>query len=187
MKLCFIDVETGGVNPKKDALLQLAMIVEVDGEIKNIMSLNIKPFKSDNVSDEALTVNKIKRSDFKDFIEPEDAYYEITKVLSKYVDKYDRKDKFHFIAYNAYFDSDFVRNFFLKNGDKYYGSFFFWPPIDVAIMSAVHFAKTRSNFNNFKLMTVAKALDVYVESEKAHNALYDIEITRKMFKKMMGE
>ena len=109
--------------------------------------------------------------------------------MGKYIEKFDRNDKFHFIAYNANFDDNFMRSFFKKNNDNYYGSWFYWPPLDVANLAGAYLANSRSKMINFKLMTVANFLGFEADSGKAHDALYDIETTIKVFdylKRQMG-
>ena len=184
-KRFFIDVETTGVNSRTDALIQLGGIIEIDGEIKEKLNLRIKPFPNDVINDKALEVNGITREELSTFSPPKKMYKKLTSIMSKYVDKFNKLDKFHFIGYNSRFDDDFVRSWFKKNGDKYYGSYFFWPSIDVANIAAVKFMDERHKFSNFKLMTVAKYAGVEVDPASAHDAMYDIEITRDLFYKLM--
>ena len=100
-------------------------------------------------------------------------------MLGTYVGKYDKMDKFHFVAYNASFDDAFVREWFRKCGDKYLGSWFWWPAIDVAVLAAEAIGPERALMPNFKLTTVAEKFRVKAEGS-AHDALYDITITQKV-------
>ena len=48
-------------------------------------------------------------------------YGQFTAILNKYVDKYNKQDKFFLACYNnASFDNQFLRAWFLQNGDKYF-------------------------------------------------------------------
>ena len=59
----------------------------------------------------------------KKFVEPIKVYKSIVNIFSKYIDKFDKKDKFHFIGYNSQaFDFPFLRYWFKKCGDIYFGS-----------------------------------------------------------------
>lgn len=113
---------------------------------------------------------------------------ELTTLLGKYIDKYDRNDKYHFIGYNARFDADFVRKLFEKNGDQYFGSWFWFPPIDVMNLAAVDLLKLRNTLPNFKLATVIEKYGIKSEEEKElHDAYTDVRLTQKLFNKLKGE
>lgn len=103
-------------------------------------------------------------------------------MLDKYVDKYNKKDKFFLVGYNnAAFDNQFLRGFFLQNGDNYFGSYFWSNSIDVMVLASAYIADRRADMENFKLSTVAKFLGVSVSDDSLHNALYDIELTRAVY------
>jgi len=42
----------------------------------------------------------------------------------------------------------------------------------------------RPSMPNFKLMTVAKHIGLDIDESKAYDAIYDVEITREIFKKL---
>jgi len=184
IKKCFCDLETSGLDPKKNGIIELAMIFEVEHLIKEF-TLKMNLFPKDEIKEEALKINKTSREEIFKQMTPKKAYEKIIQELSKYVDKYNKKDKFFFIGYNAPFDMNFLREFFLKNGDNYFGSFFFYPPLDVMSLSAFYLMEERSQMKNFKLMTVASTLEFDVKREKLHGALYDIQITKQIFSKIM--
>ena len=181
MKFIYIDVETTGIPCPQSGLIQLAGAIEIDAAKPVFFQYDIQPFPSDTIDEEALQVNGITREQMATFEEPEVAYNNFILLLDTYVDKYDRSDKFHFIGYNAMFDSDHLRAWFEKNGNKFYGSYFFFPPIDVMGMAAVHLMERRADMQDFKLLTVAKALGLTVDETKLHDAKYDIALTRQMF------
>lgn len=181
IKKLYIDLETTGVNPKENGILEIGCIFEV-GDFAEEFSIQCSPFESDIVEAAALKVNGVAPEDVFNRMPPEDAYTKLTKKLSRYVNKYEKKDKMFFIGYNVDFDSNFLREFFLKNGDKYFGSFFFYPAIDVMGIAALACIHKRHTLKNFKLITVAREFGIEVSEEKSHGALYDIQITRKLLK-----
>lgn len=180
IKKVFIDLETTGLNPKLNGIIEIGMIFEA-GSFIDELSLKMSPFPADEISNEALKVNKVSREDIFKQMNPKEAYKRITNKLSKYVDKYNKKDKLFFIGYNANFDADFLRTFFEKNGDNYFGSFFFYPIIDVAVLAGQHLKEKRYLMPNFKLMTVASEVGIHIEESKAHGAMYDIQVTKKLY------
>jgi len=181
MKLFFIDTETTGTNPAKHGLIQIGGIIEIDGKEIDRINILSAPYPDDVIEQEALNVNNRTEEEIRAFTLPQLAYRKFVEILNDHVNKYDRSDKFHFIGYNATFDEDFLRAWFRKAGNAYYGSYFFWPPIDVANLAAYHFMKRRHVFKDFKLMTVASAAGIQIDEEKAYDAMYDIEITRELF------
>ena len=181
MKLIFIDVETTGIAFPESGLIQLAGTIEIPDAKPKFFQYRIRPFPNDVIEEEALEVNGITREELNTYPAPGKVYKDFTNLLDTCVDRYDRADKFHFIGYNAMFDSDHLRAWFEKNGDKYFGSWFYFPPIDVMGMAAVHLMRRRAGMKDFKLLTVARELGLTVDETKAHDARYDIALTRKIF------
>jgi DNA polymerase-3 subunit epsilon len=99
------------------------------------------------------------------------------------VDKYNKKDKFFLIGYNIGFDDSFMREMWRRNKDVYYGSWFWWPPIDVAVLACHYLKGERHRLENFKLSTLAEYLNIKREGN-AHDALSDIHITREIYKRV---
>lgn len=182
MKCIYIDVETTGIPCPQSGIIQLAGAIEMPGVKPKPFQYRIQPFPSDVIEEEALKVNGVTREDMAGYAAPRVVYKEFVKLLGGYVDRYNRTDKFHFIGYNAMFDSDHLRAWFIKNGDKYFGSWFYFPPIDVMGMAAAHLMERRAGMKDFKLATVARALGLKVDDTKTHDAQYDIALTLKLFK-----
>lgn len=130
-KIAWIDTETGGVNPEKHATLQVAIEVFIDNEIREAEIFYAAPFEGDLVEDEALEVNGFTREQIQTFPSPMIIHTKIVKILETYVDRYNPLDKFIFAGYGARFDMDFLRAFFKKSGDDYFGSYFYSLPMDV--------------------------------------------------------
>ena len=179
MKIFHFDVETTGTDPKEHDIVQLAYLVEIDGVDKEEGSLFMQPFDFDSISAEALTVNKLTIEQLRWFDNPRDVYSGVCKILSKYVDKYNRADKFHPAGYNVGFDCDFFKEWFLKNGDVYYGSWFNWKQIDP--LRVLYFMDGIGviSLPDYKLETVCAHYGIEIE---AHEALSDIKATREIIR-----
>jgi len=182
VKLIYIDVETTGIAFPQSGLIQLAGAIEIEGQKPETFQYHVRPFPDDTIDDEALAINGITREVMAEYPSPRTVYNKFINLLENYVDRYDRADKFHFIGYNAIFDSEHLRAWFEKNGDQYFGSWFYFPPIDVMGMAAVHLMERRAGMKDFKLLTVARELGLKVDEGKMHDARYDVEVTREMFK-----
>lgn len=115
--LCFIDVETTGVDHNINGLTQIAgTLAELttDRKINPLEAFNfdVKPYEGCTIEDEALRVTGKTRELLNGYADEREAYIRLTTLLSKYVDKYDRNSKFWFVAYNAPFDNGFIRKLF---------------------------------------------------------------------------
>ena len=74
-----------------------------------------------------------------------------------------------------------MRGFFLQNGDKFFGSWFWANTLDVMVLATNFLLDIRPDMENFKLSTVAKTLGIEVKDDSLHNAMYDIELTKAIF------
>jgi DNA polymerase-3 subunit epsilon len=182
MKKCFIDVETTGLSSTQNGIHQISGIIEIGDKLETF-NFHVRPFERDIIVVKALEVSGVTEEDLKTdkYENPRIVYGKFCNLLEKYVDKFDPKDKFLFIAYNAPFDYQFIRQWFTKNGDKYFGSYFVHPPIDVMTLACAAIGSDRFDLINFKLNTVAKYFGIKVEEDKLHDAVYDIQLTQYLY------
>jgi DNA polymerase-3 subunit epsilon len=185
MKAMYFDVETSGTDDKKHGILQLAGEIEIGERVVDRFNFLMKPFPNKEINDKALQSNGITREQIKKFESPTKVYESFVQILDKYIDRYDKGDKFTLIGYNARFDDAFLRSWFADNFNAYYGSYFHWPAIDVSNMIAVKYRNWRHKFKDFKLMTVANQLGIEIDITKAHDAMYDTKVTRAIFRKLI--
>ena len=186
MKRCYIDVETTGLSAWKNGIIQIACIIEIDDEVKKSFDLNCNIFEGNLIDSKALEINNRTTEEIAEFQDAKEAYSLFVEMLGEYVDKFDKKDKFVFVAYNASFDMDFLRNWFKQAGDQYFGSWFWNPYIDVMTIAHHFIGDKRSSMLNFKLDTVAKALDIEINEDDLHDALYDTRLTRQIYRQILS-
>lgn len=163
MKLCFLDIETTGLDHKKNRIWQIAGVIRINGKIKERFNIENKKYESD-------------------------VYHNfVSGVLRNNVNRFDKNDKMFFIAYNSRFDENFIRSMFDRNNNKFYGSYFYNPSIDVMQMGATYFLKRPKikRPDNFKLMTLSEYFGIKVKEDKLHDASYDAEITRALYNKLI--
>ena len=186
MKELIYDLETTGLDKEKCAIHQISAIIKIDGIEKERINIKMKPFKDAEISDEALKVCHISKETLLSYQSQEDGYNEFINILDKYVKRYSRKDKFYLIGYNNIrFDNDFLRNFFLRNGNKFFGSYFWSNSIDVMVLSTMILHNKRCNMSNFRLSTVASELNIEYLNEDLHNAITDVDLTEKLYSKFV--
>ena len=186
MKQIFIDVETTGLNPEKSGLTQVAGAIVIDGKVEESFNYFIKPPKGKLCDKKALEVTGMTREKINVFLPFVQQYDTFHRMLLRFVEKYDKTDKFHFLAYNSPFDSQFIRQWFLDQGDKYYGSMFWTPDICVMRMAMEYIGDDRDLFKNFKLETVCNELGIKPKG-KLHDALVDIELTMALYNHIKKE
>ena len=182
----FTDTETTGLDPKLNAIIEIGGIIEVDDDIVDKFEFRCRPLDSDMIVPAALAVNKIEYSDMMNFSHPHEIYLQLIKKFGSYVNKFDKYDKLSFYGWNCKFDFDFLRSFFAKQGDKYFGSYFFWPPIDVAVLVSEWLGDRRAEIPDFHLNTVAEYLKLDLDTSKFHGALFDAEVTRKIYHEILS-
>lgn len=182
MKLFFYDLETTGLNPGRNGIHQISGKIVIDGEVKECFDFKVQPNPKAVIEDEALQIAGVTREQVLAYEPMRDVYKKVVAMLGKYVDKYNKNDKFFLVGYNnAAFDNNFFRGFFLQNGDKYFGSWFWSNTFDVMVLASVALADKRAEMENFKLSTVAKTLGIEVREDALHDAMYDIDLTEKIF------
>jgi DNA polymerase III epsilon subunit-like protein len=131
------------------------------------------------VEEEALAVNGINLADCT--MTQAEMVATLKNDLSLYVNKFDRQDKAVMLGYNVGFDERFLRAAFERQRDKYFGSWFFWPKVDVAGAVAREVLKRGLRLPNYKLETVCGHFGVKID---AHDALSDIKATVELWRRL---
>ena len=186
-EISIFDLETTGTNPGKHGIHQISGQIVIDGVVKESFDFHVQPNPKALIEEEALKVGGVTREQILAYPPMQQVYQEFVAMLGKYVDKFNKKDKFFLVGYNnAAFDNQFLRGFFLQNGDVYFGSWFWSNSIDVMVLASAYLATRRPEMENFKLSTVAKTLGIVVNDDSLHDAMYDIELTKAVFDIVTG-
>ncbi len=195
LKVVFIDVETTGTDPEKNGITQISGCIQIDDLVQETFDFYVSPFPQDKIDDAALKVTGIDRKqllpkghpDFlevpgQEFCDPQLIYSRLIDMFTRYVDKFDKTDKFQFVGYNAHsFDMPFMRKFWEKNNDRFFGSLFWYPCLDVMLLWAQILQPVRGQLPNFKLATVARHTGIEVDENRLHDSQYDIDLTRQLW------
>lgn len=177
MKIFYFDIETTGLDPKKHDIVQLAYQIVIDDKVVEGDNIFMQPFDFSTIEQEALDVHGITIKKIKTFQEPQSAYKLILDILDEHIDKYDRSDKFQPAGYNIRFDLDFLKQFFVKNNDKYFGSWFNYRAIDPLAILYFMEGMGKIKLPNYKLETVCEHFGIEID---AHDALGDITATKQL-------
>ena len=184
-KIIFIDTETGGVNPEKSALIQLSGIIRIDKKDVEKFNFYIKPFENSEVNEKALEVQGRTLDELKaeKYIEEKEVYKQFINLLDKYIDKYDKTDKFIVAGYNVRFDVDILKALFQRHGNNFLFSYLDSSMLDpLYSIRLLQIAGILPVLENNKLETWCKYFGIEFE---AHDSLEDIEATKKLIGKLI--
>lgn len=161
---------------------------DIDGQEVERFDIRLAPNPAATIEQEALDVAGVTLEQVQSYQPMEEGYRQLVGILSKYVNKFDKRDKMYLVGYNnAGFDNSFLRALFQQCGDKYFGSWFYPNCMDVYVMVTPFLMGVRNDMENFKLMTVARTMGIEIDENKLHDATYDIELTRDIFYRIIGK
>jgi ribonuclease T len=173
-----VDVETGGFNSQKDALLEiaasiLAMNDEGDLYITDTVTFHVKPFEGANMEKASLEITGI------DPFHPLRLALDETDALGKVFTRVRHEiretgcSRAVLVGHNAWFDLNFLNAAVERCGIKR-NPFHPFTCFDTATLGGLAFGQT-------VLKRVADASGVPWDNDKAHSAKYDTEQTAEIF------
>lgn len=186
MKILWLDTETTGLNKEKCDIIQLSGIVVIDGEERERFDFHCQPINYENIEPASFEKTKLSIEKLKEFQTPQEMYVKFIQLLDKYIDKYDRNDKFFIAGQNVRFDVEFLQSFFNKMGDQFLFSYFRHQTIDLMYFCTILHTAGLIKLDNFRLETIVEYLDVKFEGD-LHNAFTDVDLTRKCFCKLFKD
>ena len=184
-KLLWCDTETTGLDDKVNDVVQVACIIVIDGKTVEEFEKFCRPINPDAISDEALEVNGRTREEIMAWPDPEVMKGELVDIFSRYVNRYNKADKFIMAGQNVRFDAEFLGQHFEKCGDPYFFSWIHGAHLDTLNLALLlEIRKKKTLFKDRKLETLAKVMGVKLDN--AHDALADIQATREVGQKLWG-
>lgn len=183
MKIMWLDTETTGLNKEKCDIVQISGIIIIDGEEKERFNFHCQPINYENIEPASFEKTGMSIEKLKTFPTAQEVYLKFIAILDKYVDRYDHNDKFFLAGQNVRFDLEFLQTFFEKMGNKYCMSYFRHYTIDLMAFCTILYAAGLIDFENLKLESIAKALDLKIDTN-LHDSSNDIDLTRKCFCKL---
>lgn len=189
-KIIWIDTETTGLDPQRHGLIQLGMVMDIDGKIEGEIDLKIQPFPTDTLEiswkdiwlarDDQFIIpyNELPVYDVSQYQTPFEQMKKITTFLDKHISKFDKNDKAWVGGYNVGFDIDTLSAFCKKAEFAFLGSYINWYRIDVLNMLFLESYHSGLVIENYKLETVCKHFGIEIQ---AHDAMSDIKATRELY------
>lgn len=180
MNFLWVDVETTGLYPEKNDIVQLACIPFINGKKQDHFNEFCQPVNWNNIEEGAVRAHGITVERMRTFQLP-------TEMLDKFI-TYLRSfnKKFIIAGYNVGFDKRFISSFFTRHGRA--SEFFELFELQVHdTYTRAQKVKTLLKTENLKLATLAKHFDIGIN---AHEALSDIGATIQVDRKigdLLGE
>jgi ribonuclease T len=173
-----IDVETGGFNPATDALLEVAAIIVQQNDVGDIelgdqFRYLVKPFPGARLEPASLLVTGIDPyHPLRPALDEEEALRRLFKEVRREIKDRDCK-RAVLVGHNSFFDLQFINAAVERTGIKR-NPFHPFSSFDTATLAGVAFGQT-------VLSRAVAAAGFTWEEERAHSALYDAEMTGKVF------
>jgi DNA polymerase-3 subunit alpha len=173
--LIYLDVETTGLDPRKNDIIQIACIPVINGVKMGSFNEFCQPINWENIEQEAVNVHGITEAKMRTFQSPIDLADKLIAFARKF------NVKFTIAGYNANFDKSFVGSLFNKIGKSAeYREIFSSDVHDVFRRAKA--VKDQLNISSLKLGKVCSALGI--ELNNAHDAFFDIEATIEVDKRL---
>lgn len=172
-----VDVETGGIRPTKDALLEIAAVTlayDDQGYLQPDIEVHhhVMPFEGANLDPEALKINGIDPyHPFRFALDEKEALEKIFAPINEAI-KTTQCQRAVLVGHNAWFDLCFVQEACKRTKVK--SPFHRFTAFDTATLSGLMFGQTI-------LARGVKAAGIKFNEKEAHSAMYDTRKTAELF------
>lgn len=173
-----VDVETGGVEPEKHALLEIsAVLFEVgdDGLLSpsEHIWLHVLPFEGAEIDEEALRINRIKpHHPLRPAVPEREALRRVFRVVRRGV-KAAGCSRAILVGHNAHFDLAVLNAAIRRTGIKR-NPFHSFSVFDTCTLGGAVFGQT-------VMSQAVRAAGLEWNEERAHSALYDAQCCAQLF------
>ncbi|MFN3714094.1 MAG: ribonuclease T [Alcanivoracaceae bacterium] len=173
-----VDVETGGFNPRTDALLEIAAVLidmDEDGRLQpgRWCHYHVEPFEGANIEQAALDFTGIDpENPLRGAVSEQEALSGVFDLSRQAVRHYGC-NRAVLVGHNAFFDNDFVKAAAVRVDHKR-NPFHPFSCFDTATLGGLAFGQT----------VLAKACEmagIPFDQREAHSALYDAQRTAELF------
>lgn len=179
-----VDVETGGFNADRDALLEIAAVLlrmDADGLLRpaSTLSCHVEPFPNARLDPKALAFNGIiPDHPFRDALPEREALKQILDPIRKEV-KITGCTRAILVGHNAFFDLGFINAAVMRTGYKH-SPFHPFSTFDTVSLAGLAYGQT----------VLAKAVayaGLEWDNQAAHSAIYDARLTAELFCRIVNQ
>jgi len=173
-----IDVETSGLNPATDGLLEVAaVLLNMDAEnnlrVGQCYAYHIEPFVGANLDPESLAITGIDpHSPLRYAMTEQQALHMVFATVKQLLEETGCQ-RAVLVGHNAWFDLAFIQAA-IKRNSSLVSPFHSFTTLDTATLSGVALGET-------VLARALKAAKISFDVNKAHSAAYDAEKTAELF------
>ncbi|HVJ61786.1 MAG TPA: ribonuclease T [Tahibacter sp.] len=173
-----VDVETGGFDCDRDALLEIAAVVirmDDDGWVhpEPVVSTHVVPFPGANIDPRALEITGIDPTHpFRAALDEKEALDHVFKPVRRAMRANDCQRAI-LVGHNASFDLSFLNAAIRRTGHKR-SPFHLFSCFDTATLGGLAYGQT-------VLSKAVSAAGIEWNSNEAHSAVYDTEQTARLF------
>ena len=177
-----VDLETGGFDSKKNAILEIAIQLIDEEDSRLVLGeshrFHIEPFENLIVDKDALEFLKLDLNHpLRVAVAERFALQEIFKIINKQKNKYECSRAI-LVGHNAFFDHSFLLEACLRNNIKK-SPFHPFSLIDTVSLGVLATKQT-------VLARICNELDISYDNEEAHSAAYDAMVTAQVFCKIIN-
>ena len=178
-----VDVETGGFNEQTDALLQIAAVIidmDEDGRVfcAETISCHVTPFEGSRLDPASMQINGIDVDHpFRLALDEKQALPKIFKPVREAL-KRQACNKAILVGHNAHFDLKFINAAAQRSGIKR-NPFHPFSNFDTVTLAGLVYGQT-------VLARSLKAAGFEWDTNEAHSAVYDAEMTASLFCKIVN-
>lgn len=177
-----VDVETAGVEPYENALLEMCIVLlrmDKDGLLHREQTFfeHILPFEGAVLDEKSLAFTKIDPyQPLRYAVDEKTALERLFKPITESL-KAARCQRAVLVGHNAWFDLLFIKAAVNRTGLK--SPFHAFTCFDTATLGGMVYGQT-------VLAKASKAAGIHFDTNEAHSAIYDAEKTADLFCKMMN-
>lgn len=177
-----VDIETAGLDPERNAVLEIAIVIliqDASGFYRSEATFfeHVLPFPEALLDSKSLEFNKIDPFQPLRFaLEEKQALINLFKPISEALKK-QRCQRAVLVGHNAWFDLLFINAAIKRTQLK--SPFHAFTCFDTATLAGFLYGQT-------VLAKAAQAAGIPFDAKEAHSAIYDAEVTARLFCKMLN-
>lgn len=177
-----VDLETGGFDSKENAILEIAITLIEESEdtlfVGETHRFHIEPYEGLVVEDESLQFTKINLNHpLRNAVPESHALKELFNIINKAKAKYECSRAI-LVGHNAHFDLAFLNEAIARNNIKRspFHPFSVLDTVSLGVLAT----------NQTVLARICDSLSIDYDSNEAHSAAYDSDVTAKVFCRILN-